>query len=317
MIVTSGHEHIPVLEAEVLQHLIKSPHGTYLDATFGRGGHTRGMLARLSETARVIAIDRDREAINSASDLAKVEPRLKLAHSKFSELTVVLKKFGCISLDGVLMDLGVSSPQLDKPERGFSFQKDGPLDMRMDQSTGMTASQWLNNSSTVEIAKALRDFGGEEKSQEIAEAISKNGPITRTTELSELVVKLKPGRNRTNLRHPATKTFQALRMCVNSEREELSIGLRQAFEHLRLGGRLAVISFHSDEDRQVKSLFFELAGKIDKLPRRLPIRHDMVQPKAKLIVGPLRAGAREIRINPRSRSANLRVIEKIIAPGSL
>ncbi len=307
------NHHAPVLLAECLDALAIKPGGTYADATFGRGGHSVALLARLPADARLLVIDRDMAAVAAARELARQDPRVQVIHARFSEIAAVLADV----LDGtpvqcVLMDVGVSSPQLDTPERGFSFAADGPLDMRMDTSSGVTAAQWLEAASEDEIASVLRRFGEERYARRIARAIVAAPPLVRTAELAELVRASVPaprqGRSGPQ-KHVATRTFQALRIQVNSELEELEQGLQGAFESLAGGGRLLVISFHSLEDRLVKQTFRRWT-KGPQLPRRLPVR-DIPAAPARSIAGPVRAGAAEVAGNPRARSATLRVIERV------
>ncbi len=288
-------------------------HGTYVDATFGRGGHSRLILGALAADGRLIALDRDADAI--AAGAALQDPRLLLRHARFGELGRVLEEVeqGAVQVaDGVLVDLGVSSPQIDEPERGFSFRADGPLDMRMDQTRGMTAAAWLAVAEEEEIREVVERYGEERFAKQIAKAIvaARSGrPLLRTRQLADLVGQAV--RTREPGKDPATRTFQALRIFINQELEELSLMLPQAFEALRPGGRLAVISFHSLEDRAVKR-FMQAHAQPDTLPSRLPIRAaDLPQPRLRLVGRAQRAGAAEQSANPRSRSATLRVAEKL------
>ena len=302
--------HVPVLLTEVVNNLVTTTNGVYVDATYGRGGHSVQILRRLSAEGCLVALDRDKDAIDSAKAAASKDPRLIPFHSLYSELEVVLEDLGIESVDGILMDLGVSSPQLDDPERGFSFQMRGPLDMRMDQTLKLTACSWLNKASEKEIESILKELGDENRGRQIAREIVRRRPLSTTTELSNIIVEIKGSNSQANRRHPATKTFQALRMVVNSELEELSKGLKRAFECLSVGGRLVVVSFHSQEDRIVKSFFKELCGKGISLPRRMPVQEDKIVPKANIIAGAIRPNQKEISENPRSRSAIMRVVEK-------
>ena len=308
---TKEYMHVPVLLAEVVNKLVTSTKGVYVDATYGRGGHSGLILGRLSAEGCVVALDRDSSAIDSAKLFASKDPRLIPFHSLYSELEIVLERLGITRVEGILMDLGVSSPQLDDPERGFSFQTEGPLDMRMDQSINLTAHSWLNNASEKEIESTLKKLGDEHQSRQIAREIVRQRPLRTTKELSNIIVEIKGSKSLANRRHPATKTFQALRMVVNSELEELSKGLKKAFECLSVGGRLVVVSFHSHEDRIVKSFFRELCAKGHSLPRKMPVQQEQVVPKAKVIGGPIRPGQKEINQNPRARSAVMRVVEKV------
>jgi 16S rRNA (cytosine1402-N4)-methyltransferase len=290
--------------------------GVYVDATFGRGGHSRLILGRLAPAGRLIAIDRDEAAI--AAGRALQDARLVLVHEHFGALTAALRAAGVAAdgevegvVDGVLIDLGVSSPQLDEAERGFSFRFDGPLDMRMDQSRGMTAAEWLAVAEEEQIREVLERYGQERFAKQVAKAIvaaRAGGPLLRTRQLATLVGKAV--RTREPGQDPATRTFQALRIHVNQELEELSLVLPQALKALRPGGRLAVISFHSLEDRIVKN-FFRDNARPDDLPTRLPVRAaDLPAPRLHIIGKPVRASQRELARNPRARSAVLRIAEK-------
>lgn len=301
-------DHIPVLLEEVLKNLVQSNSGTYVDATFGRGGHARGLLAQLAPDARLIVIDRDPTAIAAARALAEEDSRVLVCHARFSELEDVLKQQGVACVDGVLLDLGVSSPQLDDPDRGFSFKSSGPLDMRMNPDTGVSAAQWLDSASVEDIVHVLRVFGEERFAPRIAAAIVASRPLQTTEELAQVVAAVVPVRGQSK-KHPATKTFQAIRMQVNQEMAELEAGVEAAFAALNEGGRLAVISFQSLEDRFVKHTFRRWT-KPAAVPRRVPIRHADLAREAIDVAGPLRAGAVELRVNPRARSATLRVIQK-------
>jgi 16S rRNA (cytosine1402-N4)-methyltransferase len=280
---------------------------TYVDATFGRGGHTRALLARLGQEGRVIGIDRDLAAVEAGEALAVSEPRFTIHHARFTEIERVLDAQGVDRVDGVIMDLGVSSPQLDNPSRGFSFRGAGPIDMRMDQSHGQPAAEWLNRADAGEIASVLREFGEERYARRIAAAIVRRRPFENTRELADVVRGAIPGRG-IGRADTATRTFQAIRIHVNEELTEVEGGIRAAFERLAIGARLAVISFHSLEDKLVKKSFRELS-RGPQLPRRLPVRD--TDPRAKVIAGPVRASAKELAVNPRSRSATLRVLERL------
>ena len=305
------YQHIPVLSKEVVSNLFTSRDGVYVDMTFGRGGHCLAALELLSQKARVIGLDRDLQAIESAELLAAIDSRVTPVHSKFSDLKITLAQLGLGLVQGILMDLGVSSPQLDDPARGFSFKSNGPLDMRMDRSKETTAADWLNKATATEIELALKKLGDEKQARAIAKEIFLQRPLSTTRELSDLVLSVKGNKNRRDRVHPATKTFQALRMVVNSETDELSEGLESAFESLVIGGRLAVISFHSQEDRIVKSFFYEKCGRTNTLPRRIPIKGDAFLAEAKMLPGPIHPGIQELNENRRARSARLRIIEKI------
>ncbi|HEX7034772.1 MAG TPA: 16S rRNA (cytosine(1402)-N(4))-methyltransferase RsmH [Pseudomonadales bacterium] len=282
--------------------------GIYVDATFGRGGHTRRLLARLGPASAVIALDRDPAAVAAGRALAESEPRLTVRHGNFAELARILDELAIGSVQGVLMDLGVSSPQLDEPERGFSFRHDAPLDMRMDPSTGITAAEWLNEASEQEIARVLKEYGEERFARRVAAAIVAARPLATTADLVEAVRAGQP--RQTPGKHDATRVFQAVRIQVNDELGALRRGLEAAFDRLAGGGRLAVISFHSLEDRAVKQ-FFRRQSTPPALPRRLPVRGDAGRAPGRLVGRPVKASAAEAAANPRARSARLRVLERV------
>jgi len=306
-------EHAPVLCQEAVSALVKlepgadPSNGTFVDATFGRGGHAREILCALGPRGRLLVIDRDLQAIAAAQQLAETDSRMQVCHAAFGELQMCLQTQGIDCVDGILMDLGVSSPQLDDPERGFSFRDVGPLDMRMDQSAPRTAADWLNTESEAAIANVLKEYGEERYSRRIAAAIVAARPL-RTT--GDLVAAVRAGQpRRTPGKHDATRTFQAIRMQVNDEIGELQRGLQAAFDSLVVGGRLVVISFHSLEDRVVKR-FFRSLTRGAPMPRRLPVRDADVLPRARAVLGPLRAADAERANNPRARSAVLRTVER-------
>jgi len=304
--------HAAVLTAEVLEALAIKPAGVYVDGTFGRGGHSRAILARLGPQGRLAAIDRDPEAVAAARSIT--DARFSISHARFSELGATLAALGIAQADGMLFDLGVSSPQLEDPARGFSFRRDGPLDMRMDSSAGTTAGQWLATATEREIGEAIRTYGEERFAQQVAKAIVAargSEPIRSTRQLADLVGTAV--RTREAGQDPATRTFQALRILVNRELEEVQVMLPQALRLLAPGGRLAVISFHSLEDRIVKQYLKACAR--PELPRDLPIRDsDMPQALANMVGRAIRPGEAELRANPRARSALLRVAERTAAP---
>ena len=308
-LVGRAQSHVPVLLGEVLENLLTSGSGIYVDATFGRGGHSRALLEKLDKDGRVIALDRDPQAYESGLALAASDQRLTVRKARFSELGRVLAEEQVDAVQGVLMDVGVSSPQLDDAERGFSFA-DGPLDMRMDPESGEPASVWLNQAEEGEIARVLRQHGEERFAKRIAAAIVANRPIERTQVLAELVADAIPAAvRRKSRKHPATKVFQAIRIHINGELEELAQGLQQAFDALAPGGRLAVISFHSLEDRLVKRQFKAWTSP-PNLPRRLPVPDQSDVTAARHIAGPVKAQALELAANNRARSAVLRVVER-------
>jgi len=301
--------HLPVLYDEVMEGLAVKAEGTYLDGTFGRGGHARGVLAELGPGGRLLLMDKDPEAIASAEREFGGDPRVAIFRGSFADLAHW--DATAAGLDGVLFDLGVSSPQLDVAERGFSFAKDGPLDMRMDPERGESAAQWLAHADEKEIADVLWTLGEERMSRRIARAIvatRAQKPLERTAQLADLVASVVPrGKDRS---HPATRSFQAIRIHVNRELGDLEDGLEAAFSRLKPGGRLAVISFHSLEDRIVKR-YIAARAKAPPANRRLPEAQPFV-PTLRIVADARKAGVRELAANPRSRSAVLRVAERIV-----
>ncbi len=303
--------HLPVLLAEALAGLAVRADGIYLDATFGRGGHSRAILGCLGPEGRLLAMDRDPEAVAEGRRLAAEEPRFEMLAGPFSMLDEALKEKGLRgAVDGILLDLGVSSPQLDAPERGFSFLHDGPLDMRMDPHSGISAAEWLADAPEREIEQVLRVYGEERRARRIARALVQaraRGPIQGTRQLADLIAAAAPRREPG--RHPATRSFQAIRIHVNNELEEIDTALHTALEALKPGGRLAVIAFHSLEDRRVKR-FIRRETRGGDLPKDLPVTADALTPRLRPIAGPIRPGAAEVAANPRARSALLRVAER-------
>jgi 16S rRNA (cytosine1402-N4)-methyltransferase len=301
--------HITVLLNEAVEALAIKPAGIYVDGTFGRGGHSRAVLAQLGPEGRLIAFDRDPVAVAAGREIK--DPRFELVHAPFSDFAEALAERGVEKVDGVLLDLGVSSPQLDEAERGMSFRFDAPLDMRMDTTRGLTAAEWLAEAPVAEITRVLREYGEERFAYEIAKAIAAartGGHVATTGQLAALVEKTV--RTREPGQHPATRTFQALRICVNQELEELSLVLPQVVAALAPGGRLVVISFHSLEDRIVKR-FMRDASRPPQLPARLPVRAaDLPKPKLALVGKPVWPSDDEVAANPRSRSAVMRVAER-------
>ncbi|MCQ9373077.1 16S rRNA (cytosine(1402)-N(4))-methyltransferase RsmH [Methyloversatilis sp. XJ19-13] len=301
--------HIPVLLTEALDALAVRPDGVYVDGTFGRGGHSRGLLARLGENGRLIALDRDPSAI--AAGQAITDERFTLVHARFAELADVLDELGVTAVDGVLLDIGVSSPQLDDAERGMSFRQDAPLDMRMDTSRGETVAQWLARADEADIREVIRDYGEERFASAIAKAIvaaRSERPVDTTNQLAQIVASAV--RTREAGQHPATRSFQALRIFINKELEELSLVLPQALAVLKPAGRLAVICFHSLEDRIVKRFMADQANP-PQPPRGLPLRADQLPRPTMTLIARIRAGSEEVAANPRARSATLRVAEKV------
>jgi len=304
--------HRPVLLEEAVDALAVRPDGIYVDATFGRGGHSERILERLGPEGRLIALDRDPEAAAEAQRRFGADGRFHFERCSFEMLQQVTDKLGVSGrLDGILLDLGVSSPQLDTPERGFSFQSDGPLDMRMDPDSGESAAAWLDRAEEDEIVQVLKEYGEERFARRIARRIvetRRETPIERTRQLAELVSDAVPFRERH--KHPATRSFQAIRMRVNDELESLRRCLDQVPALLAPGGRLAVISFHSLEDRLVKrAIRHQVEG--ERLPRGLPVRDDRRGQTLKLVGRAIKAGEAELAQNPRSRSAVLRVAERL------
>ena len=304
-------EHTPVLVEETLSALAPGADGYYVDATFGRGGHTARILAALGREGRVLAIDQDREAIAAGRQRFADEVRLTLVHASFADLaTLVPAHAHGRACAGVLFDLGVSSPQLDDPARGFSFRADGPLDMRMDATRGEPVSAWLARAGVDEIREVISTLGEERFARRIAETIvsaRRAEPLTRTRQLAEIVARAV--RTREPGKHPATRTFQALRMFVNDELGQLERGLTAAADVLAVGGRLAVITFHSLEDRIVKH-FMQGLSRVDPELARLPVIPPSAQPRFRLVGRKSRPGAEERASNPRARSAMLRVVER-------
>jgi len=303
--------HVPVLLAEAIDALAPRPDGTYVDGTFGRGGHARALLARLGPAARLIAFDKDPQAVAAAAPLA-ADPRFSIVHAGFATMREALSSRGVARVDGVLLDLGVSSPQIDDPARGFSWRFDAPLDMRMDPSRGETAADFLARADERTIAEVIRDHGEERFAVPIAKALvaRREGgqPVRTTAELAAVVARAvktrEPGQD------PATRTFQALRIRVNAELEELEQGLSAALALLSPGGRLAVISFHSLEDRIVKT--FIARESRDVVDRRAPFAPP--KPLRLRALARIRPGAAEVAANPRARSAILRVAERTQVP---
>jgi|TARA_B110000014_G_C20112640_1_gene586542 16S rRNA (cytosine1402-N4)-methyltransferase len=310
---TFDNAHISVLLGEAVDGLAIKKDGCYIDCTFGRGGHSSLILSQLSEQGRLIAIDRDPSAIKSAERF-KDDPRFLIEHQGFAHLEDIVTKHNLIhKVDGILLDLGVSSPQLDEAERGFSFMKDGPLDMRMDTSRGQTAAQWLADADVEDICWVLRTFGEEKHAWRIANAIvdaREETPFTRTGELAKLIKVTAPQRE--IKKHPATRSFQAIRMYINSELEQIEKALSASINVLAESGRLVVISFHSLEDRMVKQ-FMKKNSQGKKVPRGLPVSDAELNKgiKLRLIGRKLKPSKTEVEENVRSRSSVLRVAERL------
>jgi 16S rRNA (cytosine1402-N4)-methyltransferase len=305
-------QHRTVLLDEAVDALAISgdrANGTYIDGTFGRGGHSRLILSRLSDTGRLLAFDKDPQAIATAGQIG--DPRFAIVHDSFATMQGALAARGIDRVDGVLLDLGISSPQVDDAARGFSFRQDGPLDMRMDTTRGVSAAEWLATVPEQQLEKVIRDYGEERFAFQIAKAIVARRavePISGTRQLAGIVADAVKTREKG--KDPATRTFQAIRIFVNQELEDLEAGLSQAYSMLAAGARLAVISFHSLEDRIVKQ-FLASKAKVAQPDRRLPIKAaDLPQPQMKLIAK-IKPTASEVADNPRARSAVLRVAERI------
>ncbi|WP_242007084.1 16S rRNA (cytosine(1402)-N(4))-methyltransferase RsmH [Candidatus Nitrotoga sp. AM1P] len=302
--------HETVLLHEAIEALQIKPDGVYVDGTFGRGGHSQLILQKLDAAGRLIALDKDPAAVAAAQ--AITDPRFVIVHSGFAHLTKLLNKLTVEKMDGVLLDLGVSSPQLDDEQRGFSFRFDAPLDMRMDTSSGQTAAEWLATVNESLLGEVIRDYGEERFATQIARALvaaRQEKTISTTRQLSEIVAQAvrtrEPGKN------PATRTFQAIRIYLNQELEEITQVLPQCVECLKPGGRIVVISFHSLEDRMVKHFLRNMAQG-DKLPRNLPIRAaDIPKGRLRLIGKAIHATSQEVATNPRARSAVMRVAERV------
>lgn len=302
--------HITVMLEEAVEGLAVKPSGIYVDCTFGRGGHSRKILEKLGAQGRLVALDRDIAAVDSAASIQ--DARFQMVHQHFAGLGDALASLNIDAVDGILLDLGISSPQIDEGDRGFSFRFDGPLDMRMDQTTGQTAAEFIAEATEQKLAEVIKTYGEERFAKQVARAIvaqrAGGNAIVTTKQLAKIVAdaipKIEPGQD------PATRTFQALRIYLNQELEELSLVLPQCLKALAPGGRLAVISFHSLEDRIVKQ-FVRAEQDRDDLPANFPVRaKDLPQPRMKAIGKALKPSAEEVKKNPRSRSAVLRVAER-------
>ncbi len=303
--------HKPVLASEVVTALNIRSNGIYIDATFGRGGHSCAILDLLADQGRLIVIDQDPEAVAAARSMLARDPRVIILHHRFSELKQAAESLSITGkVNGIVFDLGVSSPQLDDATRGFSFSDDGPLDMRMDPQTGVPANEWLETVDVKELEQVIRELGEERYAKRIASAIAtvrQQQPIQRTWQLVEIIEQAVTKRD--PHKHPATRTFQAIRMFLNQELEQLREALPQAVEMLNAGGRLVVISFHSLEDRIVKR-FLRYESKGDPYPPDFPIPDSRLSPRLRLISKPIRPGQDEVARNPRARSAVMRVAER-------
>ena len=305
--------HQSVLLDESLQALAIRPDGVYVDATFGRGGHSRAILQHLDERGRLIALDQDPQAIEFANEVFADESRFTIEHCNFSQVEDVITRYGLNGkIDGILMDLGVSSPQLDDADRGFSFMRSGPLDMRMDTTVGETAAQWLARVKPADLIHVLRKYGEEKFAKRIANAIVETRSkrdINETCDLSEIISAAVPVKEKN--KHPATRSFQAIRIHINRELQAVEQGLKGAAAVLAKGGRLVVISFHSLEDRIVKRYMRDISSR-PKLPAGLPVMDADIDVPYRLVSRPVTASEQELASNPRARSARLRVLERCI-----
>jgi 16S rRNA (cytosine1402-N4)-methyltransferase len=307
----SSNAHVPVLLGPVLEGLDIQEDGCYVDGTFGRGGHSNAILQRLGNEGRLIAIDRDPQAIQSADETLQNDPRFELLRSDFEELGERIEEKGLTGrVNGLLLDIGVSSPQLDEAGRGFSFLRDGPLDMRMDPESGISASEWLGQVQEKELRRVLKQFGEETQAFRIARAIvaaRDTSPLVTTTQLADVVASVIPAHTRKT--HPATKTFQAIRIFLNRELEQLDAVLTQSLDVLAKGGRLCVISFHSLEDRIVKRFIRDNSREAEQY-RGMPDVPEEYRPKLRQVGKAITATAEEIAANVRARSARLRIAER-------
>lgn len=314
---TESFQHISVLLNESIDGLNIKPDGIYIDGTFGRGGHSRTILSKLGENGRLYSIDRDPTAIAEAQKID--DPRFTIIHGPFSGMEQYAQTHELVEkVDGVLLDLGVSSPQLDDAERGFSFMKDGPLDMRMDPTTGLSAAQWLAEAEAEDISWVLKEFGEERFAWRIAKAIvqyrenEENEPLTRTSQLAKLISDVSPSREKK--KHPATRSFQAIRIYINSELEEIDTALKGALKILAPEGRLSIISFHSLEDRMVKR-FMRKESKGPEVPHGIPMTEEQIKALGsaalKTVGKAIKPSSNEVEANSRSRSSVLRVAEKL------
>ncbi|MDF2416114.1 16S rRNA (cytosine(1402)-N(4))-methyltransferase RsmH [Acinetobacter beijerinckii] len=304
--------HISVLLHETVDGVLAGRDtGLYVDATFGRGGHTKLLLSKLDDNARVYAFDKDPQALEVAAQLEQEDPRFKIIHASFADIQTELNQIGITEVDGIMADLGVSSPQLDQAERGFSFMHDGPLDMRMDNSQGLTAAEWLVKIEEEKLANIIYQYGEERYSRRIAKAIKLAGEITTTAQLAEIVKVAHPKWEKH--KHPATRTFQAIRIAINKELDDIEVFLPQAVELLKPMGQLAVISFHSLEDRLIKQFIQKESSLAEDHGWGMP--QAQVDTRRLKKVSRIRASEAEVKANPRSRSAWLRVAERLEQKG--
>ena len=304
--------HISVLLHETVDGVLAGRDtGIYVDATFGRGGHTRLLLSKLDQDARVYAFDKDPQALEVAAQLEQEDSRFRIIHASFADIQAELARIGITEVDGIMADLGVSSPQLDQAERGFSFMQDGPLDMRMDNSQGLTAAEWLLEIEEEKLANIIYQYGEERYSRRIARAIKQAGEITTTAQLAEIVKTAHPKWEKH--KHPATRSFQAIRIAINKELDDIETFLPQAVELLKAKGQLAVISFHSLEDRLIKQFIQKESSLAEDSGWGMP--QAQVDTRRLKKVSRVRASEAEIKANPRSRSAWLRVAERLEQKG--
>ncbi|MAR89905.1 MAG: 16S rRNA (cytosine(1402)-N(4))-methyltransferase RsmH [Pseudomonadota bacterium] len=306
------HTHETVMLQEAVDALVINESGIYIDGTYGRGGHSRRILQRLAADGRLLAFDKDPQALADGRALMTIDSRFSIVHDSFAALGEHLQALQLNQgVDGILLDLGVSSPQLDDPARGFSFQADGPLDMRMNNAAGETAAQWLARAEQDEIARVVKEYGEERYARRIARAIVESRqaqPLTTTAQLAALVARANPSRERG--KHPATRTFQGIRIHINRELEDLEQALGSILDCLKPGARLVVISFHSLEDRLVKR-FIQRKEKGDPVPRHLPVRDTALNRELRSVGKAVKASSAEVARNPRARSAIMRVAEKL------
>ena len=311
--ITTSPQHVSVLLEESINALVTDTAGTYIDATFGRGGHTRALLEKLGNDAQVIALDQDPQAIEAAKTLQD-DPRFDIIHTPFSNLQQVLEQRQLTGkVTGILFDLGVSSPQLDDAERGFSFMRDGPLDMRMDTTRGETAAEWLNRAEKDEISWVLKEYGEERFARKIASAIvmdREKEPFVRTKQLADMIARVSPVKEKH--KHPATRTFQAIRIHVNKELEQIEQALEASLSALKQDGRLVVISFHSLEDRLVKR-FIRKHSEGKQVPAGLPVTDAEINKDKSLekVGKAIKPGKHEVSLNPRARSSVLRIARRV------
>ncbi|MDJ0877823.1 MAG: 16S rRNA (cytosine(1402)-N(4))-methyltransferase RsmH [Halieaceae bacterium] len=303
--------HQTVLLREAVEALVTARDGYYVDGTFGRGGHSREILAALSAEGKLLGVDKDPQAIEVARQLKEGDDRFDFEHGSFAQLPHQLRRKGIGAVDGILLDLGVSSPQLDEAERGFSFSQDGPLDMRMDTTQGQTAAEWLAAASHGDIASVLREYGEERHAGRIASAILRaleSAPIETTGRLAQIVSEANPSWEKH--KHPATRSFQGIRIWINRELADLELLLDEVVDLLRPGGRLVIISFHSLEDRMVKR-FIRRMSRGEQPPRGVPVMESQVKKKLAAVGRAVKPAAEEVAANPRARSAVMRVAERL------